>query len=253
MALAGRIQITDQDVRSTSANKGAEKFGQIAATADGRTWAYGANQSTSLTLAPGKLMSGALSVSNHTNRTGTTQKVGDNVVTYTIGNTAITSRQYEDGYLVVNAGTGAGQALLIYGHNTPAGNGSVTVNLKDSIITATSVTDSKYSLVPHPYSAIVISPSASATAIFPVGVPTISIPAATSTQPFSCGWFQVGGPASVLANGTPAVGGAVIPSATTDGAVDVDGASSVQPKVGYMLITAVSTEYRQVWLTINPA
>jgi hypothetical protein len=246
MSLAN-YNLTDQDVRTVSGVKGGEKLGQVASTADGRTFAYGLNGSGSGTaLSPGKLAQGALSAANHVNRTGVTYSAGATQMVFAVGATAVTANQYEDGYFYVNAGTGLGQSLLIANHSTAASSGTVTVNLKDALIAATSSTDSKFSLQPNAYSACIISAHASATAIFATGVPNVSIPDT------DYGWFQVGGPCAVLANGTPAVGGALIPSATTDGAVDVDGTSSVQPKVGYCMITAVSTEYRMVNLTINP-
>jgi hypothetical protein len=254
MALAGALQISDQDVRTTTTALGGEFMGQVARTSDGRTWQFGQNGSTSLTLSPGKLTQGALSIANHVNRTGTTQAIGDNNATFAVGATAVTADQYRGGYLVVNAGTGKGQNLLIRGNTKAASSGSPTVYLKDSFIAATAVADSKFSLMPHPDSAVIIMASASSTAIIATGVPTVSVPASSAAFPTGTNaWFQIGGSASVLANGTPAVGGSVIPSASTDGAVDVDSASSVQPKVGYTLITAVSTEYRSVFLTINPS
>lgn len=252
MALAGRQQISDQDVRTTATSLGGEYLGQYAQTADGRTFQYGANTSTSLALSPGKLAQGAISTANHVNRTGTTQAAGDSSVTFAVGATLVSADQYRGGYLVVNAGTGAGQALLIRGNTKAASSGSPTIYLKDFIITATSVTDSKFSLHPHPYSACLIYDHTQ-TATPPVGVPNISIPAATTALPNSCGWLQVGGACSVLANGTPAAVSGIIASATTDGAFDVEGTSTVTPRLGYMLITAVSTEYRPAWLTINPA
>ena len=246
MGLTG-YAISDQDIRTVSSKKGGERLGAVRPTADGRVYAYGLNGTGGGTaLSPGKLAQGALSTANHVNQTGKTFAAGTQQISYAIGNTAVTANQYQDGYFYVNAGTGAGQALLFDNHTTPSGNGTIIISLKDSLIAATAVADSKFSLQPNPYSACIISAHGSATAIFATGVPNVSIPDT------DYGWFQIGGPCSVLANGTPAVGGSVIPSATTDGAVDVDGASSVQPKVGYTLITAVSTEYRMVYLTINP-
>lgn len=247
MSLAAGIQISDQDVRTTSTSQGGELLGEIASTSDGRTYAYGLNGTGSGTaIAPGKLMQGALSTANYVNRTGVTYAAGTNSVTFTLGTTAA-ANLFAQSYFYVNAGTGAGQSLLISGNSaaTSGNSNSTTLSLYDSIITATLASDSKFSIQPHPYSAVKLSDHTAPTAIFPTGVPQVSIPDA------SYGWLQIGGAASVLANGTPAVGSSVIPSATTDGAVDVDGTSSVQPKVGYTLITAVSTEYRAVYLTIN--
>lgn len=245
MSLAATMQVTDQDIRYTATVQGSEILGQVASTADGRTFAYG----TASTVAdPGKLQSGALSTANYVNRTGVTTVAGQTSVTFTLGTTA-TSNLFAQGYFYVNAGTGVGQTLLISGNTaaTAGNSNSTTVNLQDEIITATASSDSKFSIQPNPYSATVIAPSGTSTAIFAVGVPQVQIAAA------SYGWYQVGGPAAVLANGTPAVGSSVIPSGTTAGAVDVDAAASVQPKVGYTLIAAVTTEYRAVYLTVNPS
>lgn len=245
MSLAASVHATDQDIRTVSSTQGGEFLGQSATTADGRTFAYGLNgNATTTALAPGKLMQGAVSTANHINRTGVTAAAGVSTVTFAVGATLVTSNQYAQGYLVVNAGTGAGQALLISGNTSAVSSGSPTVNLADAVITATAVVDSKFSLFPHPYSAVILAASGSATSVLPVGVPAISIPAANYA------WFQTGGECSVLANGTPALGSGVIPSATTDGAVDVEGTGTVTARVGYMLITAVSTEYRPVNLTI---
>lgn len=243
MALAANMQITDQDTRTISSTQGGAQLGQHMTTPDGRTFRYGL--AGAVNLAAGKLMQGALSVANHQNRTGVTTVAGQGTVTFAVGATAVTANQYAQGYLVVNAGTGAGQALLISGNTSAASSGSPSVNLADEIITATLASDSKFSLMPHPYSAILISSQASATAIYAVGVPQIAVTAANYA------WFQTGGPASVLANGTIAVAAGLIPGATTDGSVDAEGTSSVQPRVGYMLIASVSTEYREVYLTIN--
>lgn len=242
MALAASIQITDQDVRSISATQGGEVLGQLGATSDGRVYAYGLAGSSNLS--PGKLTQGAKVVSNDVNRTGVTTTAGQQQVTFTLGSTTA-SNSYYQGFLVVNAGTGAGQALRVAG-NTAATAGSsnaTTVNLFDQIITATASSDSKFSLIPNLYSNVVVSDHTAPTAVVPVGVPNIAVTAANYA------WFQVGGECSVLANGTPGIGVPVIVSATTDGAVDVDTVSTT-PQVGVMVQTAVSTEYRPCYLTI---
>lgn len=242
--LAARAQISDQDVRSVSTSLGGMFYGQVMATSDGRQYAFGANGSASVALSPGKLAQGAVSTANHINRTGATQVAGDLSTTFAVGATAVTADQYRGGYLYVNAGTGAGQALLIRGNTKANSSGSPTIYLKDGFLTATAVADSKFSLHPHPYSAALIASQAASTSVVPVGVPNVSIPAS------NYGFFQVSGACSVLANGTPAIGSGLIASATTDGAVDVEGAATVTPRVGYALVTAVSTEYRLAYLTL---
>lgn len=253
MALSAAQQISDQDVRTTSIKKGAERFGQLTQTSDGRQFVYCANQSTSVALSPGKLTQGPATVANHLNRTGVTATAGTNVVTFAVGATAVTANQYQDGYLVVIAGTGAGQALLISGNTSAGSSGSPTVSLKDAIITATSVTDSKFSLYQNNYSNSVIYAHATPTVTVPAGVPAISVAAATTTNPYNCYWAQIGGTCSVLADGATWVGqdDGIIPSTLTDGAVGIQATATIQPTIGYALGLLVSTSYVPVFLTIG--
>lgn len=253
MALSGSIQVTDQDVRNTSLNKGGERLGQVAATSDGRSYVYSANQSTTTTLLPGKLTQGPATIANHLNRTGVTAAAGTQSVTYAVGNTATTLNQYQDGYLVVIAGTGAGQALLISGNTAVNGNGSPQVNLKDAIITATAVADSKFSLYQNNYGNSVIYAHAAPTVTVPAGVPNVTVPVATTANPLSFFWAQVGGTCSVLADAATWVGqdDGLIPSTLTDGAVGIQATATIQPTIGYSLGLNVSTSYVPVFLTIG--
>lgn len=245
MSLAAQVQITDQDIRSTASVQGAEQLGQMAGTSDGRRYRYGKNGTGSGTaLVAGQLQQGATAVSNHTNNTGVTTTVGQQQVTYAVGATAVTSNEYYQGYLLVNAGTGAGQCLEIAGNTKAGSSGSPTINLKDAIITATSVSDSKFSLVPNLYSACIINNATLGAGV--AGVPNVNI---ADTY---YGWFQVGGTCSVLSDaGAAAIGAPITYSDDTNGAVGPYETDAVGPVLGYALILGVSAEYRQVFLTIN--
>ncbi len=247
MSLAAPMMVTDQDIRSTAAVQGGAALGQRTLTPDGRAYRYGINGTGSSTaLDPGKLCQGATVVSNHVNRTGVTTVAGQNQVTYTLGATAAAANAYAGGYLVVNAGTGKGQALLISGNTaaTSGGSYSITVNLADEIITATLASDSKFSLYPHPYSAAIIS--AATLASIAVGVPNVSIPDTYA------GWFQVGGPCSVLSDaGAPAAGAPVTYSDDTAGAVGPYETDAVGTVLGSAMNLMVSAEYQSVFLTIS--
>lgn len=251
MSLAAMMQITDQDVRTVSASRGGELLGQTAGTSDGRMYAYGLNGTGSGTaLAPGKVMQGAVTTANYYNRTGVTYAAGTNSVTFTLGTTAAFDL-FAGGYLVVNAGTGAGQALLIIGNTaaTAGNSNSTTLLLKDAIITATLASDSKFSIQPNIYSKAVLAVHATPSVAAPLGVPNVSIPDA------NYGWFQVGGTASVLADASTwvTVADDLIVSSLTDGAVGIETTSTITPRIGYALMQLVSTEYRSVFLTINCA
>lgn len=243
-SLAGPIVVTDQDIRSTSSTQGGERLGQEATTG-ARRYRYGLNGTGSGTaLAPGKLTQGAVIVANHVNRTGVTTTAGQSVVTFAVGATLVTSNQYFQGYLVVNAGTGAGQALEISGNTSAASSGSPTVNLADSVITATLASDSKFSLYPNLYSACIIS--AATLAAVATGVPAISI---ADTY---YGWFQVGGVCSVLSDaGAAAPGAPITYSDDTAGAVGPYETDAVGIVLGSAYNQAVSAEYQAVMLNIN--
>ncbi len=250
MALAASIQITDQDTRTTSTTLGGEYMGQVASTADGRTWAYGQNGSTSNALAPGKLAQVSTAVAGHVNRTGATYAAGVSTVTLTVTSTAVTTDEYRGGYFVVNAGTGVGQALLIRGNTKAASTGAPLVYLKDSLIAATLVSDSKFSLHPHPYSACIIQSATLGAGT--AGVPQVSIAASAAAFPNgNSGWFQTGGVASVLSDAaTVAVGAPITYSDETDGAVGPYETDAVGNVLGYAMIALVSAEYRPVFLQI---
>lgn len=251
MSIAAPQTVTDQDVRSTSTSQGGATLGQIVKSSDGKTYAYAANTSTSLALAAGKLTQGALESANHINRTGVTTVAGQQQVTFAVGATLVSSNQYQQGYLVVNKGTGAGQALLIAGNTSAASSGSPTVNLADAVITATLASDSKFSLQPNPYSANLIYAHAAPNATIPTGVPQISVAAASTALPSNYYWSQVGGYCAVLADTATWVAAfdGVIASTLTDGAVGIQATATVQPTLGYSLDLLVSTEYKPVMLT----
>jgi hypothetical protein len=245
MPLAAEGQLTDQDVRSTASVQGGAALGELRKTADGRRFRYGVNGTGSGTaLAAGKLNQVATASANHVNRTGVTTVVGQQSVTFAVGNTLVSSNQYAQGYLVVNAGTGAGQALLISGNNAVAANGSPVVNLADAIMTATSVSDSKFSLHPHPYGAVIVNAST-----LGAGAAGVNIVSVADTY---FAWFQVGGVCSVLSDaGAAAIGAPITYSDDTAGAVGPAETDAVGATLGYALILGVSAEYRPVYLTIS--
>lgn len=245
MGLAAQVSLTDQDWRSASTTQGAMALGQEMITSDGKRFRYGKNGTGSGTaLVAGQLQQMAVVVANHVNRTGTTQSAGDASATFAVGATAVTSNQYQGGYLVVNAGTGAGQALEISGNTKANSSGSPVVYLADQFIAATSVTDSKFSLIPAPYGAVIQSSTSQNAGVAGVAV--------TALADASYGWFQTGGVCSVLSDaGAPAVGAPVTSSDDTAGAIGPYETDAVAPCIGYMVQSAVSAEYRPAFLLVD--
>lgn len=211
---------------------------------DGRVWRYGLAGATAL--AAGKLAQAPLGVANHQALVVTAaQAVGDQSITVTLGGTAVTANQYQDGYVVIYDVAGQGQALRIANHPAQATTtGNVTLNLAEPFRTAIT-TSTTASLAYSPYSSLIIQDHTATTGAV-AGVPKLSVTAAYY------GWFQRVGVASVLTNGTPAAGAGVIASATTDGAVDVEAATTVTGRLGIVLgVAGVSTKYNSILLGIS--
>jgi hypothetical protein len=234
----GIRSLTSTDLRvTTSTNQ--ETLGAVGSTADGRLFRY-VQADASAGLAIGKLGVAPAVVANHVNRSlasTSNTAVGSNVVTVSVGATACAANQYAGGYLVVRDGAGAGAAYRIDGNSYSAGSGSVVVTLFDTIQTALSTSTSKVDLV-NPFAGV----AASTTLSQPVGVATVELAAGYF------GWVQTKGIASVLIDGTPGKGDAVIQSDAVAGAVEVAGSTTQQ--IGVMPEAGVDTKYNQVALNI---
>ena len=243
MPFTGPLQIEMQDVRTQSATK-QHTLGTLAVTRDGRQFRYG--QAGATALAAGKLAQIPAVVANHQALVTAAAAVNTSKVTVTLGGTAATADQYIDGYAVIRdtSTTGAGQAFPIIGNSAQTvTTGTVDVYLSEAVaeaLTSASVTNLELS----PYSGMLISSSGDTTE-FVTGVPQIDVTAAFYA------WFQVRGVAAVLGNGTITKGAGVIKSATTAGAVDIEGTSAITMRVGIQLQTGTSAKYNTTYLTIG--
>lgn len=243
--LAARMQIFDQDARTTTVNQGAAALGQQAMTDDGRTFRY--SQAGAVALAPGKMNDGALVVANHVNLVTAAAAVGATQVTVTLGGTAATLNQYAGGMLWGNTtSTGLGIGYLIKGNPAQATTtGTLVVTLVEPIQTAITAT-TKVSLFPALYSAATLTPSASTAGGPPIGVFT------GSTLPISnYGWLQIGGPAPLLSDATVYTLGEEVSQAASG----VAGAGSLKvatfPTYGTAMQLGVSGQYQLVNLSLN--
>lgn len=242
MGLSTRPVVIEQEVNTLSTTQQGA-LGTTAVTSDGREFRYGL--AGAVTLAPGKVTQAPLGIANHQNLVVTAAvAVGAQSITVTLGGTAATLNQYAGGYLNVYDASGVGQSLLIKNHPAQSSTtGNLTLNLVDPFATALT-TSAKVSLAVHPWTNVIISDHTATTAVV-TGVPNVSTTAA------NYGWFQTRGIASVLTNGTPAVGAGVIISATTDGAVDVEGTSTVTQRLGTVYsVSAVTAKYNFVNLAV---
>ncbi len=244
MPFTSPMQIERQDVRVTSLYKN-HPLGAVAYTSDGRQFAYG--QAGAVALTAGKLAQIPAVVANHQALvTPTAAAVGAVKITVTLGGTAATADQYAGGFAVVRdtSTTGAGQALPIVGNSAQTvTTGNVDVYIAEGLAEALT-TASIVNLELSPYGGVLISDH-TVTTEYVVGVPQVDTPISYYS------WFQIKGVSSVLGNGNITKGSGIIPSATTDGAVDIEGTSTITQRLGYALQTGTSAKYNTVMLNIR--
>ncbi|MCW7076428.1 MAG: hypothetical protein OCU18_03940 [Candidatus Syntrophoarchaeum sp.] len=210
---------------------------------DGRTFIYAKNGGTAL--AAGKLTVAPTVVANHVNKSvGDAAAIGDRAVKVDLGSTALTANQYKEGFLVINDATGEGHQYKVSGHAAADADATdVKINLYDAVRAALVANTSEYSLLKHPYDSVVIS--ATDQGDTPTGIPSMAV---TADYYF---WLQTWGVCPALADETLAVGQALTIGTGVAGAVEVMDLVG-EPLVGYAIQAGVDTEYRQIFLTIQP-
>ncbi len=244
MALASSIQITDQDIFQESSVANAELLGQVAATPDGRTFAYARSGGA---LTRGQINQPAAVTANYANRTLTTAAAQNaNQITVPLGTTA-TADVFIGHYLVVNDGTGEGQGAYYIMGNTAATAGNsntTTVKVRGGLRTALT-TASDVTILPGLQSSVVQHTAA-------VAVPTAGAPVMNVTSGYWF-WNQIGGMASILSDGAITKNAGGIPSDAVAGAVEIEVAATVVNRVGYAPELTVDTEYSPFVLTLPNA
>ena len=212
-----------------------------------REFRYGKCGGTAITA--GKVVQSKARVgADHTNCTATAAvAAGQTTISIETNGTDITADQYAEGYLWVNDVNGEGQCLRIKTHNAHdhSDDPSISFTCYDDLATALT-TSSQLSLMENPYSAVIVAP---ATHTGPaVGVTTID----TTADYYA--WFQTGGPAAVLTDGTITLTGPVVRSDGTAGAVEVlDSDADAEGQVlGQTMAVNATTEYSLIWLNIGP-
>lgn len=237
----GPIQLSTTDVNRTSTTK-LLPLGSQGATRDGRLFRYGL--AGAVTLAPGKLNQNAAVVANHQNiAVAAAANPGDTTLSVTLGATATTAGQYDDGHVIGFDVAGQGQAIRISGTPVLAASATGAINLGDPVLQALT-TSSKVNLEQNLWSNALVY-ATGATTQFANGVANVSIPAA------NFGWFQTRGTAAVLVNGSIAAGSGLIPGQTTAGSVDIEAATTVTQRVGFAQQAGTSTKYSTVYLAID--
>lgn len=234
------ISVTPQDV-FTSAAVQATDLGAIASTGDGRYFRYVLAGGTSLV--PGKLQQSSAQDTTNLNPSG-----GLSVLAAAIGATQVTisssitltANQLAGGYLGVNVTPGQGYTYRIKGNSAVSSAANCVVTLEDPIQVALT-TSSKIVLTASPFNSVIVNPTTATGS--PVGVAVYPI---TNAQ---YGWIQSHGVVCCLTDAGTTVGLGYKPSTNTAGAVMSMAATGAL--VGYAINTGVTTEYDNIFLTID--
>jgi hypothetical protein len=244
--ISGIVTVSAQDIFTSSTTQ-QHQLGAVAQTADGRRFKY--SQVGSVATVPARMYQSASQVAAHRNlapvldvTNGSTLAVGSNKLTVTLGATAVTANQYAGGFIVITAGAGAGQTLLISSHSAAAASSSLVLTLEDPINTTLLVGTSKVDLVPNGNIGAVVTPNGITGAV--IGVPLAVFPA------LSYAWFQVQGLAPVIAGGGAAIlpGSVISNSVTVNGAVRTHAFVPGSPVYGFMATNTASTADGEIGL-----
>lgn len=260
-SLSSDILVTPADLFSQTSNvsttapydTGQPQLGVRAVTGDGREFRH--VQAGGSNLVVGNLLQSPAQIANHRRLTPTAAAVGATSVTVTLGATATTANQYNQGWLLVEADSGSGGVggFQYQITNTPAvsASGSLTVTLAEPLavkITASALV----SLVLNPYSGVIQNPTAATGCVVGVAIPVLQ-PAAQSAGLTASyyGWIQTQGISAVLYESTvaAAVGQSVAASVNTAGAVE--GGVTAQAPVGVAAQTLTNTSIGAVRLQID--
>jgi len=217
-------------------------LGTKGVTSDGRTYRYA--QAASVALSPGKLCIAPDVTTHHEDCAVNTFLINAKNITVTLGATAITGNEYEEGFVNITDGTGEGIMYKIKSCPATDASGDVIVELAEPIKVAASAATT-VTLYRNKYRDVLVSDGTQAD--LPVGVPNVTI----AIDYY--GWLQTGGPCSVLVDANDiTVGKPVTIGDGTAGGVESLNAATENP-VGFNPagVDADAGEYGVIELTLD--
>jgi len=196
------------------------QLGNLGVTSDGRKYRYA--QAGAAGCAAGALQMATDITVNHEDLAVNTFAVGDKQITVTVGATAITGNEYEEGFVNVTDDTGQGIMYAIANCPATAGTADIVITLKEPIVVG-AIAGTTVTLYRNKYRDIL--PTDGTEADLPVGVPNVALAAD------AYGWVQTGGPCSILVGaGDTTAGSDITIDTTTAGGVETR--ATVERKVG---------------------
>lgn len=205
---------------------GAVDLGAKGYTTDGRGFRLCVLPTTGTTLATNKVIQGPAQTSAFHLGTVSAQVVGDTSITYTFagGATTVAANVFAGGFISIVTGTGSVQQLQISGNGAVTSSTTIVLQLQDPIVIATANTATA-EVYQNAFSAPIVTP-AGALSGQPIGVPMVAVAVSTTIPTYF--WAQNEGFATVLGQGTTAIGLGASNSTSTAGALMVVAATTPQ-------------------------
>jgi hypothetical protein len=223
--------------------QGSPAVGDQLCLQDGRTFRY--SSAGAVAVVVGKLYQAAIPVTNHVLQTAAAAAVGAKTIVLTLGATAVTPNQYQNGYVTIDlvSNTGFGYGYGIDAHGAVASSGAFTIPLKSTVQVAVATTANSISLVPNRGQGAILAVATTPTAEVN-GVSVKPIPIG------DFGWIQSKGVVQCLTVTPVAVEGQNVMPATTTGAVMAQSTATslTVPNIGIGVRTAVTASYATIRL-----
>jgi hypothetical protein len=180
-------------------------------------------------------------------RTTGNSPTANNKIGLTLGGTAVTSNQFVGGRLVVSITPGIGTQYTIASHDVQSSTTGLCNFYTEEPIYVALTTSSQVTVTPHPYNAVVQSPTTLTG--FSAGVAITAVPASTATVPVYS-WVGQVGVFGALSDATlGAVGNGISPSVTTAGCITK--AITLKDSIGYYIVVPVSAQVEPEWFNIG--
>ena len=230
--------------KSLSTRKGAF-LGQKGITIDGREFRYALNGGVALqagvpvqsAVQPGTSEAADAIAAGLTNGVGATVATGISTIALVM-TTAIAENTFQDGYLYVKVGPGAG-AYLIKQHTSGSSASNLNVELYagDKIDKVAHTTATRYALQRNLYSSVIVAPASASVTGTLIGATHTSVPIGNYF------WLQTNGPAPLLMQTATSAGQGVVWGTTGGEFIGQTTADpmQLQPVAGYTLHSAATT------------
>ncbi len=257
MGFPGSVLLNQGDIYKQTSDK-RMPLGTRGYTRDGRVYRYARNGASALVVAKPVQSSVPVTGAQAQHYFYTVASCGDASFSIRQGtsNSLTSANYYADGYMRVEAGTGAGQQIQIKSHTAGATSATMVTVIAhdgealtaDCVATANS-TATGVGFIKNPYDCVLVTPLTTATA------PIVGIPPRAVTAAYYF-WLQTWGPATVYTATAITMGKQVCISASTVAGelatVSTLAAGITNQRVGNTMQIGATARYGMVFLTIAP-